>query len=569
MVNEVKLKISGGAEFALDRPAYAWIDPKECVNCGICREHCPVEAISELQREVCRICPGCATKPGLPFDEMRRISASHACTIGCPIGISPQGYINLIKAGLPEKAYELLREKTPFPAVLGYICHHPCEDECKRGLLLDEPVKIRALKRYLVSESPLPEPEPYPLVHEETVAVIGAGPAGLSAAHDLALAGYGVTVFDSSREAGGMLNRGVPLFRLPREVVRQEVAALAKGGIQFRLGTFIGPAQMEALLEEFDALLVAAGASQPKMLEVAGWNLEGICNAVDFMDRMNSGSELWRHPGQEFVEHGEIVIIGGGSVAVDAARAAVRYGALKVTLVCLECGGEIPAHEWELAEAAAEGVLIMDGWKPLRYLGEQPKLDAVELIRVESLTKDGAGKITCQTIPGTEKTIKADLVVEAIGQKAAGLWDSYRNSEKVFFAGDVQSGDLSAVQAMASGKGAALAIDGALRGGQLKDPLDLRILRQAPLEEKIYPATRLKEIFYQLPLLDPEERIKSMEEAVELLLDRSEALAEVNRCLECGYQQVDPEKCIGCSVCQKVCPKGGVIRMIRVEKEAR
>ena len=567
--HEVRVKVSGGSEYVLDRPAYAWIDPKECVNCGICRENCPVEAISELQREVCRICPGCATRPGRSFDEMRSISAAHACTIGCPLGISPQGYVNLIKAEMYEHAYKLLREKTPFPAVLGYVCHHPCEDECKRGLLLDEPVKIRALKRYLVEEFPPPEPERYQVVHEESVAVIGAGPAGLSAAHDLALAGYEVTVFDSAREAGGMLIRGVPLFRLPREVVRQEVDALAEGGIQFKLGTFIGPVQMEALLEEYDAVLVATGAPQPKVLQVEGWNLEGIHNAIDFMDRMNSGSELWRHPGQQFVEPGEVVIIGGGSVAVDAARTAVRYGALKVTMVCLECGDEIPAHEWELAEAAAEGVEIMDGWQPLRYLGELPRLDAVELVQVESLTRDGAGEISCRTIAGTEKTIKADLVVEAIGQKAAEQWDQYRNTERVFFAGDVQSSDVSVVQAMAAGKQAALEIDGALQGGRLKDPLELRVLHSAPLEEKIYPATRLKNISYQLPLVDAAERIESMAEVVELVFDQTEAMAEVNRCLECGYQYVDPEKCIGCSVCQRVCPKGGVIRMIRVEKEAK
>ena len=241
---------------------------QECVSCGVCREYCPVEAISEQQREVCRICPGCATKPGLPFDEMRTVSADHACTIGCPVGISPQGYINLIKAGMYEEAYELIWEKTPFPAVLGYVCHHPCEDECKRGLLMDEPIKIRALKKYLSNILPLPKQREYPVINEETVAIIGAGPAGLSAAHDLAKLGYEVTVFDSANEAGGMLIRGIPAFRLPREVVRHEVDALERSGIKFELGKPIGQKQVENLLEEYDAVLVATGTRNRKCLKL-------------------------------------------------------------------------------------------------------------------------------------------------------------------------------------------------------------------------------------------------------------------------------------------------------------
>ncbi len=565
--HNVKIKISDGSESALDRLAYAWIDPKECVNCGVCREYCPVEAINEQQREVCRICPGCATKPGLAFDEMSTISADHACTIGCPIGISPQGYINLIKEEMYEEAYKLIWEKTPFPAVLGYVCHHPCEDECKRGLLLDEPIKIRALKKYLSKVLPLPRQNEYPVVNEETVAIIGAGPAGLSAAHDLAKSGYEVTVLDSANEAGGMLIRGIPVFRLPREIVRHEVHALEQGGVNFELGKFIGPKQMENLLEEYDAVLVATGTPKPKLLKIEGWGLEGIYSAVDFMERFNNDNELWRHPGQEFVENGEIVVIGCGSVGIDTARAAVRYGAKKVTVVCMERGDQIPAHDWEVDEALKEGVVIMDGWKPIRFVGEQPTLNGVEVIKAEDFTKDDEGNISCKTIPGTEKTIKADMVIEAIGQKADELWDGYRDNDKVFFAGDIQSNDVSVVNAMAAGKYAALEIDGKLQGGQLKDPMELRTIHKAPIEEKIYPATRLKNKFYPIPSLDIEDRVNSLEE-VELVLDDTEALAEVDRCLECGYQHVDSEKCIGCGICQKVCPKGGVIKMIRVEKEA-
>lgn len=562
------IKVVSDSEFELDRLAYAWIDPKECVNCAVCREYCPVEAISELQREVCRICPGCATKPGVPFDDMSRISSQHACTIGCPLGISPQGYINLIKEGMFEEAYQLIWDKTPFPAVLGYVCHHPCEDECKRGILMDEPLKIRALKRYLATMLPLPDQKGYKAIHEETIAIVGAGPAGLSAAHDLALAGYEVTVLDEAVEAGGMLRRGIPEFRLPREIVDYEIRTLEDQGIEFRLGQRVGPVQMEALLEEHDAVLVATGMPHAKKLTIDGWILEGIVSALDFMDRMNNEIDQWRHPGQQFVENGKVVVVGGGSVAIDAARSALRYGADSVTIVCMECGEEIPAHDWEIKEALEEGIVIMDGWKPLRYVGEQPKLTGVELVQVEGVFKDESGNFQCQDIPGTERIIEADMVIEAIGQKAEPQWGLYRENEKVFFAGDVESNDVSVVNAMAAGKQAALDMDGWLQGGRFKDPMDLAVLHKAPIEEKIYPATRLKVKFNDTPMINMEDRRNTMK-VVEVTLSDSEAMAEVERCLECGYQYVDPEKCIGCGICQKVCPKGGVIKMIRIEKEAR
>lgn len=563
----VKVKVAEGKEYALERTALAWIDSKECVNCGICREYCPVEAISERQREVCRICPGCAPKPGVSFDDMREISANHSCTIGCPLGISPQGYINLLRIGKLEEAYKLIWDKTPFPAVLGRICHHPCEEECKRGLLMDEALKIRAIKRYLAEEMPVPEGDPYPIIHEETVAIIGAGPAGLSAAHDLAKAGYEVTVYDAAQQAGGMLIRGIPTFRLPREVVAQEVGLMEDFGVNFQLGEYIGPKQMEELLQTYDAVLVATGMTKAKKLNLEGWELEGIYSALEYMDRVNYDQDLYRHPGQQFVEHGDVVVIGGGSVAMDTARVALRNGAKSVTAVCVECGDEVPAHDWELKEAKEEGVVLMEGWMPVSYIGEQPRLDGVKLIQVESIQKVDQ-KINCVTIPGTEKVIKADLVIEAIGQKADPVWKEYQGNPKVYYAGDVQSGDVSVVNAMAAGKKAALDIDNALRGRTLKDPLRLRTISPAPINEKIYPAVRLKEKQYPTPVVPVAERIHNFDE-VELVMNELEAIAEVNRCLECGYQFVDPEKCIGCGVCVRVCPVGGVIHMKPVAEEER
>ena len=206
--------------FTIDRTAIAQIDPSKCVNCGTCRDICPTEAIEELQRTVCRLCPTCTDRPAMTMDENDNFSTAHACTTECPLGISPQGYVNLTRLGQYEDAYKLIWKKNPLPAVCGRICHHPCEQGCKRGTLVDEPIAIRGIKRFLSDHVDYIPPK-YPRIYDEEIAVIGAGPAGLTAAHYLSLAGYRVTVFDSEPAAGGMLISGIPKFSLPRDVVAE------------------------------------------------------------------------------------------------------------------------------------------------------------------------------------------------------------------------------------------------------------------------------------------------------------------------------------------------------------
>lgn len=548
--------------FTIDRTAIAQIDPSKCVNCGTCRDICPTEAIEELQRTVCRLCPTCTDRPAMTMDENDNFSTAHACTTECPLGISPQGYVNLTRLGQYEDAYKLIWKKNPLPAVCGRICHHPCEQGCKRGTLVDEPIAIRGIKRFLSDHVDYIPPK-YPRIYDEEIAVIGAGPAGLTAAHYLSLAGYRVTVFDSEPAAGGMLISGIPKFRLPRDVVAEEVDRLAQSGIDFVFSEKIGKHRLEELKSEFDAVLVAAGAPTSKELKIDGWRKEGVMTALQFMSCVDQDELLKRHPGQNFdFSGGSVVVIGGGNVALDCARSAVRLGAKKVTCTCLESGDDVPCHEWERREAEEEGIEILEGWAPQRFSGVHNELTGVDYAKVVNFKNDG--RLSFDTDTYQTMTLPADWVIVAVGQTPDSLWGNYYDEPNVFFAGDVKDPVNSVVGAMASGKETAVQIDEFFRGRTTKDLMNLRTLHSAPELEKVFPANRLRIARPPMPILEAEERMRSFNE-VETDYSESVITTEANRCLQCGYQSVDPEKCIGCGACQRECPKGDAITMTSID----
>lgn len=544
----------------------ASINTAKCVNCGTCREVCPADAITENQRQICHVCPTCTEIPGISVKKMKSLPTETSCTTKCPLGISPQGYLGLTKAGKFDEAYELIWSKNPLPSICARICHHPCEEGCKRGILVDSPIKIREIKRYL-SEKVNYTPTKYVQMYEEQIAIIGAGPAGLTAGHYLAKAGYDVTIYEAADEAGGMLLRGIPEFRLNRQVVRNEIQKLVDAGLKIKLNQKLNQYSIEDMKSEYDAIIIASGTPNSRELHIKGWRNAGIMTAMNFMEHVNNKQKLRRHLGQLFkFDDGKAVIIGGGSVAMDCARSAIRCGASKVTVVCLEEGDTIPAHKWELEEAIEEGIEIVEGYSPVEFEADLfPTLTGVRFEKVTSMGRDSNNQFVIHTNPEDSITVKCDWCVEAIGQSADIIWNEFTD-EGIFYAGDICSNKCSVIDAMASGRETALKVDELIRGRAVKDPTKEKTKRliAAPVDEKLFPYNFRKIMRPETPSLSVEERINNFKE-VEGVFTDEEAYRESDCCLGCGYEAVDPEKCLGCGICQKLCPKGDVITLVAKE----
>ena len=294
--------------------------------------------------------------------------AAAYCVAACPMHTDARGYVGLIGEGKYEEALKRVRETLFLPATLGRICAHPCEDKCKRGEK-GHPLSIAALKRFVADRCDYEELWDLTVAQElpQRVAVIGAGPAGAQAALDLRRKGYRVTVFDRLGEVGGMLRVGIPEYRLPRQIIDREYSLLEKIGVEFRLGVEIGrDIPFEQLQRDYDAVLIAVGGHKSIVLPIPGSDLEGVLNAVDFLRDVSLGKppKLGN----------SVVVIGGGNVAIDAARTARRLGAADVKLVCLECREEMPAHSWELAEALEEGVTFHTSCGPVEIIGREGRV---------------------------------------------------------------------------------------------------------------------------------------------------------------------------------------------------
>lgn len=565
-MSKINIDHDGGHTYTLERDCVAHVNTKKCINCGTCRENCPVEAITEAQRRICRVCPECTDQPVMRLDDIDAFCTKQSCTTACPLGISPQGYIGLARNGKEEAAYKLVWQKNPLPSVCGSICHHPCEQVCKRGVLVDDPMAIRGLKRYLGEHVDYTRPK-YPHTHDEKIAVIGAGPAGLSAGHFLSVLGYDVTIFEANMEPGGMLVRAIPEFRLPRERVREDIKKLQDAGLKIQCGAILGKKQIKELQKDYDALVVAAGTPHGKEITwVPKWNYDAVYTAIQFMDFANNDQNTYRMPGQNFVVEGkEGIVIGGGSVAMDTARTALRLGAKKVTVVCLEEGENVPAHPWERKEAEEEGIEFMEGYSPKAYTGRVNTLDGVDFMKVTSFVKDENGKLHFETDEHQVKHLPASFVISAIGQYADTIFPA-ADGKSVFYAGDIAGGPCSVIDALASGRKAAFAVDEALEDRKLRNAEVQHEIVQAPMEEKIYPCNRRKTLPHKRPMQDPEERVRNFDD-VEYTYTPKQAYQEELRCLGCGYALIDEEKCIGCGVCQSVCPEGDVITLVKRDKE--
>ncbi len=301
------------------------------------------------------------------------------CEVACPIHTDVQRYVQLVAEGKPAAALAVVRETNPLPQVIGRICAHPCEDSCRRGQV-DEPVAICNLKRAAsdgaAAAGEVPPP-PEPQYGDKRVAVIGSGPSGLAAAHDLALMGIRSVIFEKQPEPGGFLRTGILEYRLPKEILDQDIAYITGMGVEIKTGVSVGSdVTLPQLREEFDAVLIAVGLSRSRPLPIPGADLEGVLLAVPFLEDVNAGREV--KLGEE------IIVIGGGNVAIDVARSARRLSGGKVTMVCLEADHEMPAHPWEIEDAVSEGIEIICSQGPNRIVGDG-RVEGLEMKKCESV----------------------------------------------------------------------------------------------------------------------------------------------------------------------------------------
>ena len=525
------------------------------------------------------------------------------CQIACPAGIDIQGYLALIARGAYAEAVQLIKERLPLPGIIGRVCPHPCEDACRRNIV-EEPLPICALKRYASDHADDWTPEIKPATGKK-VAVVGAGPAGLSAAYYLAQEGHEVSIFEALPKAGGMLRYGIPDYRLPPDVLDAEVKAITDMGVGLFTNMTLGEDfTIEGLLDDgYGAVFLGIGAHKSSTMRVEGEDAKGVLPGTDFLRSVVMGDPM---------ELGaKVAVIGGGNTAIDAARTSLRLGADEVTIVYRRSRAEMPAADWEVEEAEEEGVKLHFLAAPVRINSDGGRVDSIECVKMELGEPDDSGRRRPVPIDGSEFTIDVTAVIAAIGQKPELApiegkdeieteWgnivvkgDSMLTGMKgVFSAGDCVTGAATAVEAIAGGRKAAVAIDRYLKGESLADaeaPFDIskgRKLEDVAAEEF---AIFDKIPHEKMPALSPEERKQSFVEA-ELGYDEEVARRQAARCLECGckaghdcrlrdfatdyevdsmvvakdlklfprdlshpFVERDPNKCIVCGRCVRIC----------------
>jgi heterodisulfide reductase subunit A-like polyferredoxin len=559
------------------RKKASFVDWGKCTGCGLCVEGCPVIMPDEFDQGIGKrkaiylFFPQAVPKKCV-IDKREERPCKAACVDACPVHTNVPGYVKLISEGQFEEAYKLIRETNPLPACVGRVCYAPCQEACNRGQI-DEPLCIRDLKRVPGDHWSIEELE-VPVVAEtdKRVAVVGSGPAGLAAANDLALKGHSVTIFEALPEPGGMLRVGIPQYRLPREILHQEIDYVQKLGVEIKTGVQVGKdVAIEKLKENYDAVFVAAGAHRGMKLSVEGEGIPGAIEGVGFLRDANLGRRV--NLGEQ------VAVIGGGNTAIDCARMARRLGARDVIIVYRRSRNEMPASGEEVAAAEEEGIRIEFLAAPARFSADSSKLAEMECVRMKLGEPDDSGRRRPIPIKGSEFIMRAHTVISALGQtpetdfvEELGVTLSSggtiqidsrtgaTNIEGIFAGGDVVTGPASVIDAIAAGKKAARSIDQYLNERLIEPEVTSNepeaFLRQEIEERKKRFFSRNKVAMREEPI---EERVRDFRE-VALGYSREEAIEESSRCLA-----LQIEGCIECHECERRCEPNAIVHTMRDE----
>ena len=530
------------------RPRF--IDMERCTACGECSKVCPVDVSNDFDQGLANRKAAFKRYPqAMPSAYTIEKKGTAPCKAACPANPSFQGCIALMAQGKYKEAFELFRSEHPFPGICGRVCHHPCETACTRTKV-DAPVSIMALHRFLADWARqndiafIPEKK---AAKPEKVAVVGSGPAGLACAYFLAIEGYAVTVFEKHGTLGGMLALGIPAYRLPREIIDDEIAVLRELGVEFQTGVDLGTETTIGELREqgYSAFFMAIGSLECKLLGIEGEEYEGVWPGMDYLLRTNLG---------ERIDLGDrVAVIGGGNVAMDSVRTALRNGSKKPFIIYRRSEAEMPANADEIEECREEGVEIMTLTNPVRVVENEGRVTAIECIRMQLGDPDDSGRRRPEPIPGSEFTIEVDAVVPAIGQESdwACLTDEcactlndwgtmnvdpvtlQSGDPDIFAGGDAVTGPKTVVEAIAAGKTAAESIRRYLCNENLSAGRNAELF---PVED-VDLSTAVPIARQAMPMTDPDGRKTTFDE-VQLGLDEAAVQQEVQRCLACGVCSV-------------------------------